>query len=350
MFSSIRKIYRRILYSRYFVVGMKIPRLVRNLSAGPVIFDVFITAKGRSVCAIAPYFSKNAFLGSACSFDGSEARAVPVSFVEEPESSCLIALYPIPEHMEEAPVLGLSIRRKGKPIYEGLVRNIRIPPKKHLLSITTLIKYEAAFVPEWIEHHSKIGVEHFYIYDNNAAGGSSPIREAVGRYVQEGLVTYIPWPYPYRLYDYRLKPFWPEDAHFYTQISQIHHAIYRFAHETEWLLACDVDEYFHPARGGGIKASLESFRKAPAIQVSGYYVDGTADELRKAAEDGVVVSFKRREKEPTSPKKLIINTAEARAVSIHEILEGKPAIPISPTEIYFDHYRALGWKKRLDGR
>jgi hypothetical protein len=336
------------LERRHVVSGLKLQRLVKNRIGSPVIYDVFVTAKNCSVCVIAPYYSHSNFLDSTCDFENrGEHDSVPAVIVDEPERGCLIALYPLPESMRSSDTLKVSIQKKKKLLYQGTLPNIISQPKKYALSITTLIKYEAQFMAEWIDHHLRVGVEHFYIYDNNAEN-DSPIRKAVESYIKKGIATYIQWPYPYKLYNYKLKPFWPEDSHYYTQIPQIHHALYKYAHETEWLLSCDVDEYFYAPGESDMKSVIREYKEKSALQISGYFFDGTAQEVKEASSRGVMVSFQRSEKEPTSPKKMILNTARTVATSIHEIIGYEVAMPVSPDRLRFNHYRALGWKGRIE--
>lgn len=41
--------------------------------------------------------------------------------------------------------------------------------KKYSISICAIFKDEAPYLAEWLEHHLKIGIEHFYMYDNNSS-------------------------------------------------------------------------------------------------------------------------------------------------------------------------------------
>ncbi|GMO23401.1 MAG: hypothetical protein Ta2B_02600 [Termitinemataceae bacterium] len=49
------------------------------------------------------------------------------------------------------------------------------------LSIVAIVKNEASYIKEWIEYHRLVGVDRFYIYDDNSTdnlrggGGTPPI-------------------------------------------------------------------------------------------------------------------------------------------------------------------------------
>lgn len=57
------------------------------------------------------------------------------------------------------------------------------------VAICAILKNEGRYVAEWIEYHKLIGVEHFYIYNNNSDDG---IEEVCDRY--RDCVTLINWP------------------------------------------------------------------------------------------------------------------------------------------------------------
>jgi len=62
---------------------------------------------------------------------------------------------------------------------------------KYFLSVATMFKNERRWLREWLEFGLMMGVEHFYLYDNNST--DSPL-EILQSYIDGGYVTYIPWP------------------------------------------------------------------------------------------------------------------------------------------------------------
>ncbi len=40
--------------------------------------------------------------------------------------------------------------------------------KKYSITICGIFKNEASYLKEWIEYHEMIGIEHFYLYNNNS--------------------------------------------------------------------------------------------------------------------------------------------------------------------------------------
>ena len=53
------------------------------------------------------------------------------------------------------------------------------PRSYHNLSIYTMIKDIGAMLPEWIEYHLMLGVEHFYLYDNGSTDNTRKILQNI---------------------------------------------------------------------------------------------------------------------------------------------------------------------------
>ena len=58
--------------------------------------------------------------------------------------------------------------------------------------IETTIKNEGGSLAEWLEYHLRVGIEHFYLYDNNSNDGT---RRVLQPYIDRGLVTLVVWPF-----------------------------------------------------------------------------------------------------------------------------------------------------------
>lgn len=58
-------------------------------------------------------------------------------------------------------------------------------------AIVAIIKNEASYIEEWIEYHKKIGIQKFYIYDNESEDNVKAILDC---YIKSGVVDYTYWP------------------------------------------------------------------------------------------------------------------------------------------------------------
>ena len=67
----------------------------------------------------------------------------------------------------------------------------RTEKRKHHISLCIMFKDEAVYLREWIEYHKMVGVDHFYLYDNNS---SDAYESVIENYLKEGSITLIHWP------------------------------------------------------------------------------------------------------------------------------------------------------------
>lgn len=101
------------------------------------------------------------------------------------------------------------------------------PPDTKHASCTAIKGQEyRALLPQWIEHHHNIGVEHIFVYVNE------PFAD-IDMFYAKPYVTYIP-------FDYQFKPF-------YFQATWQNDCIYRAKNASvAWVGLHDIDEYWQP--------------------------------------------------------------------------------------------------------
>jgi hypothetical protein len=111
-------------------------------------------------------------------------------------------------------------------------------------------KNEARFLPELIGYHVLLGVEHFYVYDNNS---TDQLGDALAPLVARGLVTIVPWPnVPASPSCYR---------HFFDQ----------FAASSQWVAFIDADEFIVESRPGTLLATLQQRQHDAALALNWRY-------------------------------------------------------------------------------
>jgi hypothetical protein len=338
-----------VKYTLSLLFFYKLKNFLQNNFFKPVFYDIFVRAKKEEICIIAPYYSLRGFVKSVCIcfVDGKETILQP-TITDDPEKNCLIVSF----ELSFVPQVDFKyvIKNKKREIFGGFYEN-KIPERKYKLSIATLFKYESDFLKEWLDHHLGKGIEHFYLYENNTVPDQK-IAKILSPYIAKGLATHIMWPYPYNIYNYRLRRFWPNDAFSYNQLPQINHSIYKFGAETEWILNCDVDEYFYSPQHTSVAdiiSGAENDGDTASIRIPGFWFGGTAVDIKNAMTIGVLKSFLYSEKEPTSAPKCIFNTELVELASVHNsVLFSGNEVNVSADILRFNHYRGLGWKGRLD--
>jgi hypothetical protein len=129
------------------------------------------------------------------------------------------------------------------------------------LSIAAIFRNEAPYLKEWIEYHRLVGVDHFYLYNNES---SDAFLEELSPYLKEGTVSLIDWP--------DAKP--PKDNPkavyswiYHTQVTAYEDACCRSADKTTWLALIDIDEFMVPVLATDMKELLEKYKEAPGIML-----------------------------------------------------------------------------------
>ena len=115
-----------------------------------------------------------------------------------------------------------------------------IKEKKYKVSICAIFKNEAPYLREWIEFNHLVGVEHFYLYNNNSEDDYLSVLQP---YIDEELVTLVQWP------------------HNQMQMESYKDCINKFSGETQWLGFIDIDEFIVPKTTNTIYEFLQPFEK-----------------------------------------------------------------------------------------
>lgn len=130
--------------------------------------------------------------------------------------------------------------------------------KKYNLSVCSVFRNEAPYLKEWIEYHRLIGVDHFYLYDNESNDWFWTILEP---YIHSGIVTLkechethssLPKDKEYRWVHTVQEPAFKD-------------AIQQSIEETKWLAIIDLDEFILPIRGNKITEILEYYEHAVGV-------------------------------------------------------------------------------------
>jgi hypothetical protein len=147
---------------------------------------------------------------------------------------------------------------------------------KPYLSICAIYRWEGPYLREWVAFHRTVGVERFFLYDNNS---DDDHLEALAPYVDEGTVELQHWPrYPNGQY--------PAYAHCLTEHAQ----------DSRWIAFLDVDEFLFSPIGLPLPEILARYERWPGIGVT-RVTFGTSGHERRPA--GLVLeSYTRRLEHP----------------------------------------------------
>ena len=147
---------------------------------------------------------------------------------------------------------------------------------RYELAAVLIIKDEAIYIKEWLDYHLLVGVEHFFIYDNES---SDDLRQVLRPYIERGVVTC-------HSIEGRC-----------AQCAAYGDAIRRYRFECRYLVCIDVDEFIN-LRGNESIIDLVDEMFARDDQVAGFamhMVNFGSNGLKAAEYDkGVLERFTRR--------------------------------------------------------
>lgn len=111
--------------------------------------------------------------------------------------------------------------------------------KKHFLTFATNFKNEDAYLKEWLDYHLGVGVDHFYLYDQDGGEGA---RKILKPYEQKGQVTRHLWTqWDGSKYDGPTRFYQRNKNHM-----GFAHAAKNYRQEFQWVMKIDVDEFLFP--------------------------------------------------------------------------------------------------------
>jgi hypothetical protein len=134
------------------------------------------------------------------------------------------------------------------------------------LAIGAIFKNDALYLREWVEYHRRVGVSHFWLYDDESTDNW---QEVLQPYIDQNLVEVFDWA------DCRQRiGKWPQ-----IQLEAYKDVLVRASGVAEWLALVDTDEFIVPMKEKTIPECLKMhFSKDDAIYVS-WRVFGTAGKV-----------------------------------------------------------------------
>jgi hypothetical protein len=213
---------------------------------------------------------------------------------------------------------------------------------KNQLSVVSAVKNEAPYIMEWLEYHLLVGVEKFYLYDNES---SDNIKEVLAPYIKEGIVELIDCPGK------------AQQCYVYAD------AIRKHRNDTKWIAIIDLDEFIVPMANEKITDFLKDFERYSQLIV-GWQLYGSSGYEEK--QEGLLMETFKRHADPDyiTNLKVIVNPREVRGVlnphwcftyglSVDENKQifdfypytNKYSKPISKNKICLNHYYCKSWQE-----
>jgi hypothetical protein len=143
------------------------------------------------------------------------------------------------------------------------------------LSACCIFQNEDRFLKEWIDYHRLIGVQHFYMYDNESTDN---FRGVLQPYIDAGIVEYIPWN---KSYD-TPGDWWRVQRQAYID------AIERAKGNSKWLCIFDTDEFIVPFKDENLQVFLKDYESYGGVYINWVFYGSSG--IRRIPDDKWMVT------------------------------------------------------------
>ena len=208
----------------------------------------------------------------------------------------------------------------------------------HYLCIAAIARDEGRYFKEWIDYHRMLGVEKFFIFDNESKDNTYDVLKP---YIDAGIVEYT-----YVIGDG-------------IQNAVNYHAVEYARDKTKWLAVIDLDEFIMPMVDKTIPEFLRRFSPRTAQIFVRWCLYGSSGHVKRP--DGLVIeNYKYRKSDNSNEaNKIIVNPRlicgcssahafDAIGRSVDETgraVTPSPVIPgCSQDLIRINHYRCKSWQ------
>lgn len=123
------------------------------------------------------------------------------------------------------------------------------------LAIATMFKNEARYLREWIEFHLLLGVEHFYLFNNES---TDDFLSVLAPYVRTGVADLMEWPGHFSNYEMFKS----------LQCSSFERAVSIACGRAKWLALIDSDEFILPVTDDNLPNFLKRYEEFGGVSIN----------------------------------------------------------------------------------
>ncbi|XP_020598798.1 glycosyltransferase family 92 protein Os08g0121900-like [Phalaenopsis equestris] len=234
----------------------------------------------------------------------------------------------------------VSVRFKGhgsnplpsiaRPELLPSLQMLKRPHKAHLMCVCTMLRNQARFLPEWIIYHSRIGVERWFIYDNNSDDDLEQVVQQLSA-KWKLMISLHEWPW--------LK----------TQEAGFAHCALRARESCKWVGFIDVDEFLYFPSNFKLRDVLRNYSRSPSVAELRTTCHSFGPSGRKSAPpEGVMVGYSCRISPPERHKSIIkpkaLNPSLINVVHHFHLKDGKKYMNMDVRVMVINHYKYQVWE------
>lgn len=245
------------------------------------------------------------------------------------------SLLNVPLKNDNSNPIKVSIKINGKGILDSIARpELKASPDppvsiQHRVCACTMVRNQARFLQEWIMYHARIGVDRWFIYDNNSDDDIENIIESLVN--QNYKITRHLWP-------------WIK-----TQEAGFAHCALRAQDLCEWVAFIDVDEFLYLPSGVRLETLIRNQTSKPDVtelRISCHNFGPSG--LKKIPPEGVMVGYKCRLGLPERHKSIVrpekLNPSLINMVHHFDLKDGFKYVNVDRNLMVINHYKFQVWE------
>ncbi|CAN0925743.1 Glycosyltransferase family 92 protein RCOM_0530710 [Linum grandiflorum] len=247
----------------------------------------------------------------------AEGITVTISHVSESNSATLM------------PSVAKVYNPKSSDIQFGIKK------KKYEICACTMMWNQAAFLKEWVTYHAWLGVQRWFIYDNDSNDGIQNVVDELESYN----VTRHVWP-------------WPK-----SQEAGFSHCALRAKYECNWVGFFDVDEFFYfprysdsytaPPGRNSLRALMSNYTDSKIAEVRTTCRSFGPSGLTRVPQQGVTVGYTCRLQAPERHKSFVrpdlLDSTVLNIIHHFKLKEGYESVNVGETTAVINHYKYQVW-------
>lgn len=233
----------------------------------------------------------------------------------------------------------VSVRVKGvgaKGILDTIARPAIRPGlanpthwKEHEMCLCSMVRNQGRFLKEWVMYHAQMGVQRWFLYDNNSDDDTDVVIEWLRRANYN--VTRHVWP-------------WIK-----TQEAGFAHCALRARETCQWVGFIDVDEFFHLPSGLVLHDVLRNQSNYDYVgEIRAWCYSFGPSGLRRVPVQGVTVGYTCRLAAPERHKSIVrpeaLNSTLINVVHHFHLRNGYEPVNVDRGVLVINHYKYQVWE------
>ncbi|CAL9131243.1 unnamed protein product [Musa textilis] len=232
------------------------------------------------------------------------------------------------------PLVSVKTKGRGAVTLPSVAHHETLPPSRrqgrHTMCVCTMVRNQARFLPEWIIYHSRLGVERWFIYDNDSDDDTDQVLASMDMSSNYNVTRHL-WP-------------WVK-----TQEAGFAHCALRARGHCQWVGFIDVDEFLYLPTNVTLNDVLRKYSSKPRIGELRIACHSFGPSGRRTVpSEGVMAGYTCRLSAPERHKSIVrpevLNPSLINVVHHFHLKDGMRYVNVEKGLVVINHYKYQVWE------